>query len=920
MAEEVHAIAPGAQVYFYTAVDSEADFANGIATLAADGCNIIVDDVSYEDEAFYQDSGTITQAVENAVADGVSYFTAAGNNSNNFFESAFNPMTFALPGIGTELTDDIANGSPYEAVSLSANPFLDLTLEWSQPVGDSQYDLGVGLYSFNGRSYSLVSNFTTSALGGDPILSVYSNTGHIAAGTYYLAFYESSAEPSAPPPGTFKIISFQDSDATIDGVGAGTGSGTSIGHELAPGANTVAAVNIDETPAAGVTVPVVESFSSAGPGVTYYNAGGTLLPTPLVDGTPQFAATDGSTDDVFGVFDGTSAAAPNAAAVALLMLQADSRLAPSQVTYLLERSAISTGDSITGGAGLIQADTAVAGAYTAATTPIWTGQDGTLWSTALDWSDSATPAAGAAADITDGIGIFNSAYTVLFNDASAALGALAIDGGVFTSAAPDLLIEAGGTLRTGSLTLGRGTIDIAGSLDDTGFLGTGSAIGEMLLEAGSELRITGAAGTAEIDFSGTGGELQLGADGTADSALEISGFASADLVDLTSLAASLVSKVAVSGGTVSVLGTANQLLDSLRISGNFPGIDFAPDGTGGAILYAACFAAGTRILTAAGARIAVEALGVGDAVATFGGKAENIIWIGRRTIRLARHPWPALVQPVLIEAGALGDGLPLRDLLVSPDHALYLNGCLIPAKALLNGFTVRQLNRRNVTYYHIELPHHAVLFAEGAAAESYLETGNRGAFENGGAALTLHPDFAQTLRARKGCAPFAEHGKLVEAARQAILDRAGIAMTTDPGVTIRYQRGAAFIESRAAIPGEILADPRDRRRLGVKIASLRVGGRDIPVDHPALTEGWHDAEPDGRWTNGCAVVPARLMAGHALAEISIAAALRYQLAGGFSGPPPGHNAQSRSLRFPPASRRGRLHSFAGSAAVRRERD
>jgi len=874
MAQEVYAIAPGAQIYFYTAVDSEADFAHGIAALAADGCDVIVDDVSYEDEPFYQDSGTITQAVEAAVAGGVSYFTAAGNQSDNFYEAAFNAMNFALPGIGTELTNDVGGGSPYEAVSLSADAQLDLTLQWTQPFGGAQYDIGVGLYSFNGSVYTLVRNFTDRQLGGDPVLSIQTQLRGIAGGTYYFAFYESGAEAGAPAPGTFKIISFEDSDSTIEGTDSGIGSGASVGHQLAPGANAVAAVNIDETPVAGVAVPVVESYSSAGPGVTYYNAGGTLLATPVVDGTPQFAATDGSATTVFDPFDGTSAAAPNAAAVALLMLQADARLAPAQVTYLLERSAISTGDSVTGGAGLIQADTAVAGAYTAATTPLWTGQDGTLWSQGLDWSDSAAPGAASGAEITDGVGLFNGAYEVVFDENAAAIGALTVDGGVFTAASPDLLVRAGDTLRTGGLTLGRGTIDVFGSFDDAGDLSVGSGSGEIYLEAGGELGIAGTAGGAAIDFSGTGGELQLG--GTSDVALGISSFAAGDLVDLSGVARSLVSTVVVAGGTVSVLGAENERLDSLQIGGSFSGIDFAADGAGGTILYAACFAEGTRIITAAGALVAVEALRVGDAVEVLDGGFKDIIWIGRRSINLVRHARPALVQPVLIAGGALGDGLPFRDLVVSPDHALYLNGCLIPAKVLVNGVSVRQLRRKIVTYYHVELAEHAVLFAEGAGAESYLDTGNRGVFETGGGVVMLHPDFAQGMREARGCAPFAEYGPAVAAARRGILDRAGIETTAEPGVSIRYEDGAAYIESRSAIPGEIFADPRDRRRLGIKIGGLRIGGRRIALEHPALAEGWHELEPDGRWTDGCAVIPARLAGGKRV-EISIAATLRYRV-------------------------------------------
>jgi hypothetical protein len=289
----------------------------------------------------------------------------------------------------------------------------------------------------------------------------------------------------------------------------------------------------------------------------------------------------------------------------------------------------------------------------------------------------------------------------------------------------------------------------------------------------------------------------------------------------------------------------------------------------------ACFAAGTRILTAGGRLVAVEDLRAGDMLETFDGQVKRIIWLGRRSLDLRRHPRPLAAQPILITAGALGGGLPLRDLVVSPDHGMYLAGKLIPAKALTNGFTIRQLNRRRVTYYHIELAEHAVIFAEGAAAESYLETGNRGAFENGGPALVLHPNFAQTLRETKGCAPFFEHGPAVEAVRQRILDHAQIATTGDPGLHISYENGAAIIESRTAVPGELTADPRDKRRLGVKIAAIRAGRKSISLDHPALREGWHELEPDGRWTNGRAVIPKSLIGRCGPIKLTLAGSLAY---------------------------------------------
>jgi hypothetical protein len=274
-----------------------------------------------------------------------------------------------------------------------------------------------------------------------------------------------------------------------------------------------------------------------------------------------------------------------------------------------------------------------------------------------------------------------------------------------------------------------------------------------------------------------------------------------------------------------------------------------------------CFAAGTRILTASGAQVEVEALAIGDHVALTNGQTAPIIWIGRRLVAPPAHPNPMLVQPVLIAADALAEGLPRRDLLVSPDHALFLEGHLIPAKALLNGATIRQVPVQEVCYYHIELAEHAVLLAEGVAAESYLETGNRGAFENGGAIVTLHPQFAQAMRHEKSCAPLVEDGPVVEAVRRRCIERAGIETTTAPGMEIIHENGAAVISSRSAIPGEITPDPRDGRRLGVKVARLEIGQRDVPLSHPDLAEGWHAPEADGRWTNGRGVIPASLVNG-----------------------------------------------------------
>ena len=85
------------------------------------------------------------------------------------------------------------------------------------------------------------------------------------------------------------------------------------------------------------------------------------------------------------------------------------------------------------------------------------------------------------------------------------------------------------------------------------------------------------------------------------------------------------------------------------------------------------------------------------------------------------------------------------------------------------------------------------------------------------------------------------------AVRTRTLARANIPLTTDPALTLHTNKdGSVTILSRSAIPGHLNPDPRDQRRLGVKISAIHAGTRPIPLDHPLLTEGWHDPEPDGR--------------------------------------------------------------------------
>lgn len=140
-----------------------------------------------------------------------------------------------------------------------------------------------------------------------------------------------------------------------------------------------------------------------------------------------------------------------------------------------------------------------------------------------------------------------------------------------------------------------------------------------------------------------------------------------------------------------------------------------------------CFAKGTRIATPKGA-VAVEVLAIGDLVLTVDGRSVPVTWIGRQT-RAPRFQRLGLIR---IAAGALGGGLPLRDLLVTADHALVIEGLLVNAGALVNGTTISEVRGlpERVTVYHIEAEAHDIILAEGTPAETYIDYAGRRVFDN----------------------------------------------------------------------------------------------------------------------------------------------------------------------------------------------
>ena len=218
-----------------------------------------------------------------------------------------------------------------------------------------------------------------------------------------------------------------------------------------------------------------------------------------------------------------------------------------------------------------------------------------------------------------------------------------------------------------------------------------------------------------------------------------------DVIDLTGVANANVTSTNLSGTTITVKEGATTVASLTLTSAPGAGVhvDWAKDaGTGTDIFLTtvACYCRGTLIRTASG-EVAVEELAIGDRVMTLSGEAKPIRWIGRRVYDGRFIAGNRAVLPIRVAAGAIADGVPARDLFLSPTHALYIDGVLAPAEYLVNGASIAQAESVDeVEYFHIELAAHDVIFAEGAPAESYVDCDNRGIFQNADEFAALYPE------------------------------------------------------------------------------------------------------------------------------------------------------------------------------------
>jgi hypothetical protein len=415
MLQVVHDVAPGATLAFYTAENSEADFANGIEKLAAAGAKVIADDIGYFDEPFFQD-GLEAQAIATVAAQGVAYFSAAGNDGQLSYENTapnFATLSGTAPNAGEYLLNFDTSGQttttslPITIAPLAPGDFVAIVVEWDQPFvtgapgspgASSRIDLCVTGASGTDVITDYDGNSTTcsgaNALGSDPVqILIIDNPANSNGNTGSENLHiQIGLVGATPAPGRIKVAVEDDgAGSTINAFD--THSATLQGHPGAAGAAAVGAAFYFQTPRCGATAAVLETYSSEGGAPILFDTAGTRLVSPVVRQKPDFVAPDGGNDTFLGYtlvsagttgangklnttisecqnfpsypnFFGTSAATPHAAAIAALMLQANPAVTAAQIYAALRNSAASMNGSTSPdydtGYGFIQADAALA--------------------------------------------------------------------------------------------------------------------------------------------------------------------------------------------------------------------------------------------------------------------------------------------------------------------------------------------------------------------------------------------------------------------------------------------------------------------------------------------------------------------------------------------------------------------------------
>ena len=375
MLQIVHDLAPGAELAFATAYMSETGFADNIRALRAAGADILVDDVMYLDEPYFQ-QGLIDAAINDVTADGARYFTAAGNS--NVIVGGKDVASWEAPAY--RATACPSPVSSYEASCMDFQPAAGtdsnrtftlanggeavIGLQWAEPWYGVTTDLDL-----------VVVNLDTggiAAVGGDDnivtqrpseFLDVKNTSGSV--GHFAIVIGKTSGDSPRVK------VDIGQSDGITAMEYPVSGGGDIVGPTIVGHAGNSSGMSVGAVPYDDATTP--EKYSSRGPMVTYFEPVVGTTPAaataPVVVNKPDFVATDGGATTFFGSrmggvwrFYGTSAAAPHAAAVGALMLQAQPSLTAAQMRGVMVAKAASMahGTSAAIGAGRLDALGAVA--------------------------------------------------------------------------------------------------------------------------------------------------------------------------------------------------------------------------------------------------------------------------------------------------------------------------------------------------------------------------------------------------------------------------------------------------------------------------------------------------------------------------------------------------------------------------------
>ncbi|HVT88873.1 MAG TPA: Ig-like domain-containing protein [Tepidisphaeraceae bacterium] len=326
MLEIVHDLAPGAQLYF-SGASTNLDMVDAINYLVGQGCDIIVDDLAFPGEPFFQD-GTVAQTAQNAVNNGVFYVSAAGNFGTpaGFFGISHYQHEFINDGTGFNDFLDGTGIDVFKELLVVPGGDLSAVLQWSDPFGASGNDYD--LYLFNSTFQVIASSTDIQSGNSDPIESFtwVNNTG--SSQVVRLAIARFSGAPRE-----LELLTFGNGNGAFE---YAITADSIFGQQAAPGVFAVSAVRADSP-------DVTEYFASQGPSTIYINFDDqTVTVRQSLDAT----AVDGVSTRVgqLGFFSepfyGTSAAAPHAAAIAALVLQANHSLTPDQLTQDLQDTAV----------------------------------------------------------------------------------------------------------------------------------------------------------------------------------------------------------------------------------------------------------------------------------------------------------------------------------------------------------------------------------------------------------------------------------------------------------------------------------------------------------------------------------------------------------------------------------------------------